>query len=119
MSAAVTTGVVALVLQAHNQSGLDRQKALTPNLVKALLDYSAIRVADADYLTQGAGEINAAGAVALARAIDTSRPAGSWWLATGVSQYTTIGGTTYAWANNVVWGDRVLLGDSVFTNLPA
>src|SRR5258706_16394189 len=110
MSAAVTTGVVALVLQAHNQSGLHRQKALTPNLVKALLDYSAIRVADADYLTQGAGEVNAAGAVALARAIDTSRPAGSWGPATGVSEYTTTGGTTSAWAKKALWWGRVRLG---------
>jgi subtilisin family serine protease len=119
MSAAVTTGVVALVLQAHHESGFHNHKALTPNFVKALLDYSAIRAANADYLTQGAGEINAAGAIALARAIDTSRPAGSWWLGTGVSPYTKIGNTTHAWAANVLWGDSVLLGDSIFGNLPA
>ena len=48
MATAVTSGVVALILQQHNQSGYHRQAALTPNLVKAMLQYSAIRLAGAE-----------------------------------------------------------------------
>src|SRR5262249_24755858 len=60
MAAAVTSGVVALVLQAHNQNGFKHQAALTPNLVKGILQYSAIPIPGADYLTEGTGQINAA-----------------------------------------------------------
>ena len=70
MAAGVTSGVVALVLDAHNRNGFHRQPPLTANMVKAILQYSAIPVPGADYLTQGAGEINAAGAMALADAIE-------------------------------------------------
>jgi subtilisin family serine protease len=59
MGAGVATGVAALVVDAHNLNGFNRQKPLTANLVKALLEYSSIAVGDADYLTQGAGQINA------------------------------------------------------------
>src|SRR5262249_52513665 len=71
MAAAVTSGVVALILEAHGQNGFNRQNALTPNLVKGILEYSAIDIEGADFLTEGAGEINAAGAIALASRIDT------------------------------------------------
>jgi serine protease AprX len=59
MSAPVVTGTVALMLQAN--------PALTPNLVKAILEYTAELHPDDDALTQGAGFLNAAGAVELAR----------------------------------------------------
>ncbi len=61
MSAAIATGVVALALEAHNQNGFHRQRAITPNLMKALVEFSAIRLAHADALSQGTGEVNAAG----------------------------------------------------------
>jgi serine protease AprX len=117
MGTAVTSGVVALVLQQHNQNGMHRQKALTANLVKAMLQFSAIPIAGADYLTQGAGEINAVGAISLAKGIDTSEKVGEWWLATSVTPYSTIGGTTYAWSQHVIWGDTVLTGDLLYYNL--
>jgi len=103
MATGVTSGVVALVLQQHNQNGLHRQKALTANLVKAMLQFSAVPVADADYLTQGTGEINAAGAIALAKVIDTSQPVGEWWLSTGIAPSSVIGNQTYAWSQEVIW----------------
>ena len=84
MAAPITAGVAALVLDANG--------ALTPNAVKAIVEYTAIRLPGADYLTQGAGEVNAGGAVALAGAIDTGARMNSWWLASGVPGYTTIGG---------------------------
>src|SRR5256885_16186748 len=98
MSAAVSTGVVALVLQAHNQNGFHRQKAITPNLMKAIVEFSAIPLADTDVLSQGTGEINAAGAVTPARADDTANPPGSRWVATRAVPHTAIGQTHYAGA---------------------
>jgi serine protease AprX len=117
MSAGVTTGVVALILDAHNRSGFHRQKALTSNEVKAMLQFSALRVPDADYLTQGAGEINAAGAIALASNIDTSANVGEWWLRGSVPPLTLIGGTPYTWAQNILWGDSIFTGQLLFYNL--
>jgi serine protease AprX len=116
MAAGVTSGVVALVIDAHNKNGLHRQKPLTANLVKAILQYSAIPVSGADYLTQGAGEINAAGAIALSNAIDTSEAVGSWWLARGVTPASVIGGQTSSWAQNIVWGETVYGGEVVYRN---
>ena len=88
MAAGVTTGVVALVLQAN--------RGLTPNTVKAILEYSSIRVLGddgkpVDALTQGAGQIQAAGALALARSIDPRASVGSPWLSSGIVPSTTIG----------------------------
>src|SRR4029077_3353883 len=111
--AGVTSGVVALILDAHTRNGFRYQDALTPNEVKAFLQYSAIRVADADYMTQGAGEINAAGATALAGAIDTSRSFGSWWLARGLTPSSVISGQAYPWSQRVIWGDTVLGANAV------
>src|SRR5262249_8431181 len=62
MATAVTTGVVALVLEAHGENGFNQKTPLTPNLVKGILEYSAIEIPNTDCLTEGAGEINAAGA---------------------------------------------------------
>ncbi|HVB39200.1 MAG TPA: S8 family serine peptidase, partial [Vicinamibacterales bacterium] len=82
MSTAVTTGVVALMLEAHQRLAPSAgAPPLTPNLVKAILQYSAIPVHDDsgatyDALTEGTGQINAAGATVLASAIDTTRATG-------------------------------------------
>ena len=42
MAAGVASGVVALVLDAHNRNGFSQQTPLTANAVKAILQYSAI-----------------------------------------------------------------------------
>ncbi len=73
MAAAVTSGVVARMIDA---AGL---KKLKPNLVKAMLQYSATTLRDAqqvpyDRMTQGAGEINSNGAVTLVKATNLSAP---------------------------------------------
>src|SRR4029450_10463246 len=57
MAAPVITGTVALMLQAN--------PALTPNAVKAILQYTAQLYPGHDALTQGAGFLNAKGAVEL------------------------------------------------------
>ncbi len=72
MSAGVVSGVVALMIEANrtNYPGAP----LTPNAVKAILQYTAFKMPNYDTLTQGAGSLNASGAVTLAAAID-ARPA--------------------------------------------
>ena len=59
MAAPVVAGTVALMLQAN--------PALTPNAVKAILQYTAEQRAGYNALTQGGGFLNTMGAVRLAR----------------------------------------------------
>ena len=127
MAAGVVSGVVALVLEANRHSGAP---PLTPNAIKAILQYTAtsMTVNNPDTLTQGAGQINAGGAVALARAIDTRAPLGEWWLTTGVDESTRFGtpnGVSCAlphcrveiWNKNIIWGSKVVAGDLVHRKL--
>jgi hypothetical protein len=107
VAAAVATGVVALELDAN-------KSPLTPNAAKAILEYTAIKLAKTDALTQGAGQINAAGAVQLAGSIDTTVSTGSWWLQDGVPGSSSIGGTTYAWSQNIIWGTSVVTGRFIY-----
>ena len=105
MAAPVVTGAVALMLQAN--------PALTPNAVKAILQYTSQHYSGYDALTQGTGFLNAQGAVQLARAF--ADPAAStiddasWthriiWanhlIATG-----TLDPAANAWSVDVMWGD--------------
>jgi serine protease AprX len=60
MAAPVVTGTVALMYQAN--------PSLTPNLVKAILQYTAEHKSRYNDLTQGAGFLNARGAVQVAKA---------------------------------------------------
>ncbi len=113
MAAAVATGVVALELDANVHQAAD---PLTPNAAKAILEYTAIKVADANVLTQGVGQVNAAGALQLAGAINTTAQVGTWWLASGVNASSTIGGSDYAWSQNIIWGTSLLGGRFVYYN---
>ena len=61
MASPVVSGTIALMLQAN--------PALTPNLVKAILQYTAESKRRYDGLTQGGGFLNARGAVELARSL--------------------------------------------------
>jgi hypothetical protein len=74
---------------------LQANPALTPNAVKAILQYTAERYAGYDTLTQGAGFLNAQGAIELARffgAPGTDRPSDASW------------GRQLVWGNRRVWG---------------
>jgi len=86
MAAPVVTGTVALMLQAN--------PALTPNAVKAILQYTAQVYAGYDPLTQGAGFLNADGAVSLA----------AWFAAPTTSTYPDAS----SWSRHVIWGNRML-----------
>ena len=87
MATPVVSGTVALMLQAN--------PSLTPNAVKAILQYTAETNASYDFLTQGAGFLNANGAVALARYF--ARPSGSY---PSVSH----------WSKQLIWGNRSVKG---------
>jgi serine protease AprX len=116
MAAPVVTGVVALMLQAN--------PTLTPNAVKAILEYTAETRAGYDFLTQGAGFLNARGAVELARAFggsaisDTSDTAR--WNRHVIWGNLRIGGGAIgprarAWRLGVTWGGLPSTGDDAVT----
>ena len=116
MAAGVTSGVVALLLETHAASGSGG--TLSANTVKAILQFTAIPVGEADWLTQGAGQLNADGSIRLAQAIDPAAPVSTWWLRADVGAETSsIGGVDYGWSTNVIWGDDVFNGDTVYYNL--
>jgi serine protease AprX len=116
MSAAVTTGVVALMIEANRKDNPNTR--LAPNTVKMLLQYSATATpgdhgSAAGVLTEGAGTINAAGAIELARAINPSATVETPWLERGISTGTALGGTWLPWTRRVTWGDRLVAGDVI------
>jgi serine protease AprX len=116
MAAPVVTGTVALMLQAN--------PALTPNEVKAILQYTAQAYPGYGPLTQGAGFLNARGAVELARffALPSSAPypSSSDWSARLVwGNHLIAGGRltadANAWSIDVTWGDTTTRGGEPVT----
>jgi serine protease AprX len=107
MAAPVVAGSVALMLQAN--------PSLTPNMVKAILQFTAEVKSNQNYLTQGAGYLNTLGAVRLSRFFATGQKGDSYpnmrawsrhifWGNRRVSGgVLTPGGT--AWGLNIVWGE--------------
>ncbi len=89
MAAPVVSGTVAVMLQAN--------PSLTPNAVKAILQYTAQVYANYDPLTEGAGFLNAIGAVRLARFYATAQP-GQTFPAQAM------------WSRHIVWGNHQLSG---------
>jgi serine protease AprX len=105
MSAPVVSGTVALMLQAN--------PSLTPNAVKAILQYTAEQRSQYDPLTQGAGFLNAKGAIELARhfAAPTAvaYPNSAGWSGALIWGNTLVSGgrlalDSNAWATGVTWG---------------
>src|SRR5439155_12022519 len=108
MSAAVVSGVAALVLDA-NRTAIEpdgtRIAPLNPYAVKTILQYTATPLSDADPLAQGSGEINADGAVALTRALDTRTAP---WTVSSLPMSTTFGTEADLWSASIVWGTMAL-----------
>jgi serine protease AprX len=112
MAAPVVSGTVALMLQAN--------PTLTPNLIKALLQYTAEPYAGYSALRQGAGFLNTLGAVRLAqfyvhpRAGDRMPVQKVWSQQIHWGNHRLQGGiikpTANAWANNIVWGTAMTRG---------
>jgi serine protease AprX len=101
MATAVASGGIAALL---DSVGGDR-KYYTPNLVKALLQWTALPIPGADALTQGAGSVNFPGAIAFARRLDASAAPGEGWLKAAVTPSTTFGGTAWPWSQSILWGN--------------
>ena len=113
MAAPVVAGTVALMLQAN--------PTLTPNLVKAILEYTAQVYPGYDALTQGAGFLNTKGAVDLARFFETAQAGqavpdrGAAWskkIIWGNHRITdgVIKPNANAWKSSIVWG-AATIGD--------
>jgi serine protease AprX len=112
MAAPVVAGTVALMLEAN--------PALTPNAVKAILQYTSQTYYGYDALTQGAGFLNAAGAVQLARHFAdpgaSAYPSDASWSGHFIwaNRLVSGGQLTPSWAKNVTWGDqRTATGEAV------
>jgi serine protease AprX len=102
MSAPVVAGTVALMLQAN--------PGLSPNLVKAILQYTAEHRAQYNDLTQGAGFLNARGAVQLARALGTGGTRGP---GRGSISDPTL------WNKHINWGNHRIGGGVLRANANA
>jgi hypothetical protein len=112
MAAPVVSGTIALMLQANPN--------LTPNLLKAILQYTAQPYPGYSPLRQGAGFLNTLGAVQLARFYASGQsisktPVNSKWghaIIWGNHRLShgLIKPTANAWANSVVWGAAKTLG---------
>jgi serine protease AprX len=95
MSAPVVAGTVALMLEANPK--------LTPNAVKAILQYTAQARSNTSYLSQGAGILNARGAVRLAKFFAAP--------ASGVGNMGDIIQNEWVpWAQHIIWGNYRLTG---------
>ena len=92
MAAPVVSGTVALMMEAN--------PSLTPNMVKAILQFTAQRSDRYDALTQGAGFLNAQGAVQLARFFHTANPGDRLHL-------------ERAWNKQIHWGSHRLGGGMI------
>ncbi len=113
MAAPVVAGAAALVLDAN-----PRLPAAT---VKMVLEFTAQQLPGADRLTQGAGYVNALGAVRLAMLVNPRAPRGTYWLRQPVVPVASdeLFGERIVWARNIVWGQRVLEGDAGYIHLRA
>ncbi|MGQ0735332.1 MAG: S8 family serine peptidase [Acidobacteriota bacterium] len=114
MAAPVVAGVAALML--------DHNAGLSAGAVRAVLEFTASRLPQTDLMTQGAGYLNALGAVRLAGLIKPGVPLGTVWLRSpgglpGTSD--ELFGEQVGWGKHVVWGDKVLLGDSAYFHMAA
>ena len=126
MAAGVASGVVADMIEA-NRRNEEYSSVLTPNTIKAILQYTAIPLPDEDASTpssleQGTGGINAAGAIALTTAIEPNAPVGTPWLETGIVPYTYLPGTGSGylrWSQHIVWGDHIVWGETALWKLEA
>ncbi len=88
MASPVVTGTIALMLQAN--------PSLTPNLVKAILQYTAEDHETYGHLAEGAGFLNARGAVQLAQSLG--------------NKLTTSPKDPTPWSRQIIWGNRRVAG---------
>jgi serine protease AprX len=97
MAAPVVAGTVALMMEAN--------PSLTPNLVKAILQYTAQKY-NYNALTQGAGFLNSQGAVSLARFYANAQAGSRLYV-------------PRSWSREVIWGNQRLKGGQLRPNANA
>jgi serine protease AprX len=95
MAAPVVAGTVAMMLEANPN--------LTPNAVKAILQYTAEVREGESFLAQGAGLLNALGAVRMATYVGAARKG-------SVVASDTIEGERIAWSRHIIWGNQRIAG---------
>ena len=98
MAAPVVTGTVALMMQAN--------PSLTPNMVKAILQYTAQVYPSYNALTQGAGFLNTRGAVQLAKFYKTAQAGARLPM-------------PRVWSKQVLWGNHRVTGGTIRPNANA
>jgi serine protease AprX len=98
MAAPVVSGTVALMMQAN--------PSLTPNLTKAIIQYTAQVYRNYDSLTQGAGFLNTRGAVELARFYRTARAGDRLRV-------------SKSWSRQILWGNHRLTRGALRPNANA
>jgi subtilisin family serine protease len=107
MATPVVAGAAALLLQINPN--------LTPNMIKALLMYTAQPLNGFNMFEQGAGQINISGAIQLAKIVRTDLNA-STAVGTPVftqmppSPYTTISGFTFPWSQGIILNQTYATG---------
>lgn len=119
IAAPAVAGAVALLLEAN--------PGLTPPLIKAMLQYTAEPLGDANLLQQGTGMLNVDGALRLARVIrpglrddvemGQATPGASLLgpQQTGIPSDQSIPNANGAWSRMIfVGGNRILSGDALF-----
>jgi len=111
MATPVVAGAAALMLGAN--------PSLSAHTVKAVLQYTSQRMGTTDAMTQGAGELNVAGAVRLAKLINTSAAPNTNWLK-GRSRPTRadmLFGEISYWGRATIWANTMHVGQDVYMNL--
>jgi hypothetical protein len=98
MASPVVAGTVALMLQAN--------PTLTPNMVKAIIQYTAQEYGPYDSLTQGAGFLNTRGAVHLARFFKNAKSGDRFPM-------------PRAWSKQLLWGNNRIKGGVIRPNANA
>jgi len=99
MAAPVVAGAAAMILSANPN--------LTPNLVKSILMYTAEKKGAA--LDLGAGEVNIAGAMDLATAVNPNAGPGQYWLTNPwvfARPYDMINSYFAVWGKTIVWSEN-------------
>jgi serine protease AprX len=107
MATPIVAGSAALLIQVNPK--------LTPNMIKALMMYTAQQLRGFNAFEQGAGQLNVAGAAVLAKIVRTDLSA-STPIGTPVftkippPPYTTIAGYTFRWSGGVIAGHTFVTG---------
>ena len=111
MATPVVAGAAALMLQAN--------PSLSSHTVKAIVQYTAQRMTGFDLVSQGAGELNVAGAVRLAKLINTAAAPNTSWLrsTTMPTRADFLFGEIAAWGRATIWGKTIRTGVAPFVKL--